>query len=295
MSVTASEPLSPDVDVITSSSKESAQSTTSVSVTGKLAFTPPPVVSVRSSGLVSPDEMAQSGSLDASFEERQMLSTFDTGYVKFKGEVPAKPGDKLVIFRGDGEIVHPVSHRKIADKTRNLGILKVLAVKGNLATVQVEQVFEEIERGDRVRAWTPPTMRVAPRPNTQDVKGVVVSAVDNPALTTYGESNTVFIDKGAADGVQDGNTFAVVRRGDGLNNKLVTGDSMTAGDQGARAAKMPTPDENVGLLLVVETKEHLSTAVVVKSIRELGAGDKVEMRASGAGGGGLDVRSAFGI
>lgn len=284
--VTAYAPTSPDVDVITSNSRESALSTSSVSVTGKLAFTPPPVVTFRTSGLLTPDELAASGSLDASFEERQMLSTYDTGYVRFKGEVPAKPGDKLVIFRGDGDVIHPKSNRKLASKTKNLGILKVLAIKGSLVTVQVEQVFEEIERGDRVRPWTPPTMRVAPRPNLQDVKGFVVMAVDNSQLTTFGEANTVFVDKGSADGVQEGNTFAVVRRGDGLNNQLVTGDSMTAGLAGDAALKVSTPDENVGLLLVLETKEHLSTAIVVKSIRELSPGDEVEMRATGAGGGG---------
>ena len=49
--------------------------------------------------------------------------------------------------------------------------------------------------------------------------------------------------------------------------------------------KVATPDENVGLLLVVDAKEHLSTAVVVKSVRELQAGDVVEMRTAGAGGG----------
>jgi len=36
---------------------------------------------------------------------------------------------------------------------------------------------------------------------------------------------------------------------------------------------------------VIDTREHLSTAVVVKSVRELQAGDMVEMHASGAGGG----------
>jgi hypothetical protein len=61
--------------------------------------------------------------------------------------------------------------------------------------------------------------------------------------------------------------------------------SYTAGKQGALSAKADVPEENVGLLLVVDTREHISTAVVVKSIRELQAGDFVEMRAAGSGGG----------
>jgi len=94
----------------------------------------------------------------------------------------------------------------------------------------------------------------------------------------------VFIDRGSADGVEEGNTFAVIRQGDGLNNAMVTG-SYTGGRQGAMAQKADVPEENVGLLLVVDSREHISTAVVVKSIRELEAGDFVEMRAAGSGGG----------
>ena len=124
---------------------------------------------------------------------------------------------------------------------------------------------------------------MAPRPNTADVVGRIVQAV-NPGLTEYGEANEVFIDRGSADGVQEGNTFAVVRQGDGLSNAMVVG-SYTAGVQGAMSAKADVPEENVGLLLVVDAREHVSTAVVVRSIRELQAGDFVEMRASGSGGG----------
>src|SRR5438067_6009665 len=212
-----------------------------------------------------------------------MLSTYDTAYVKFRGEAPAKVGDKLILFRPDGAIVHPLSHREIADKTKTVGIGKVPTIKGDVCMVQIERVFEEIQRGDLARPWSPQDKRVAPRPNTADVSGVIVSAV-NAGLSTYGEANEVFIDKGAADGVQEGNTFAVVRHGDGLSNEMVVG-SYTAGEQGEKSAKVKTPDENVGLLLVVDAKDHLSTAIVIKSVRELQAGDQVEMHAAGAGGG----------
>lgn len=278
-----SPPSSPDLDVVSKNSREGRASQNSVSVSGKLAFSPPPVITVRTSGLVTPEEMRDSGALEASFEEKQMLATYDTAYARFADEVPAKPGEKLLIFRPAGTIVDPVSHRTLGRQTKTVGVAKVLSIQGTQATVQIERTFEEVERGDRVRPWIAQEKRIAPRPNTADVVGRIVQAV-NPGLTTYGEANEVFIDRGSADGVQDGNTFAVVRQGDGLSNAFVT-QSYTAGEQGRRSAKADVPEENVGLLLVVDTREHLSTAVVVKSVRELQAGDMVEMRASGAGGG----------
>ncbi len=276
-------PADADFDVVKKNSRESVAANNSVSVSGKLGFTPPPYVMVRASGMVSSEEMQSAGSLAASFEEKEMLSTFDTAYVRYKGEAPVKTGDKLLIFRPDGDIVHPLTHRKLASQTKTVAIATVLSVKGDLATVSIGQVWEEIGRGDLVRPWTPQERRVAPHTNKADVSGVLVAAV-NPGLTTFGEYNEVFLDKGSADGVEEGNTFAVVRKGDGLTNELVT-KSMTIEEEGGRLAqKEITPDENVGLVLVVDTREHLSTAIVIKSVRELQPGDLVEMRSSGAGG-----------
>ena len=85
-------------------------------------------------------------------------------------------------------------------------------------------------------------------------------------------------------GVEQGNTFAVVRRGDGLN-KIYVGGQALQGAQGKVAAKVAVPDENIGLLLVIDVREHLCTAVVVRSVTELAAGELVEMHSgSGAGG-----------
>jgi LysM domain len=275
-------PDTADLEVVSRNSREGRAALSTVSVSGKLAFSPPPVLSVRTSGLVTPEEMRGAGTLEASFEEKQMLATYDTAYARFRGEVPARPGDKLLIFRPEGPIVDPITHRTLARQTKTVGVAKVLSLQGTQATVQIERTFEEVERGDFVRPWVAQEKRIAPRPNTADVVGKIVQSV-NSSLTTYGESHEVFIDRGSEDGVEEGNTFAVVRWGDGLNAALVT-RSFTAGKQGARAAMADVPEENVGLLLVIDTRDHLSTAVVIKSVRELKAGDMVEMRASGSGG-----------
>jgi hypothetical protein len=213
-----------------------------------------------------------------------MLSPYDTAYVQFKGAPPVKPGDRLLFFRPDGEITDPVTHKKLADQTRTIGVAKVLSVQDRQVTVQVERNFEEIERGDLARPWIAQEKRVTPRQNMTDVSGFIVGDTTKE-LSDLGESNVVYIDRGAADGVQEGNTFAVIRKGDGLNESMVSAKSKSAGKQGDAAAKIDVPSENVGLLLVTDISEHVSTAIVIKSIRELAPGDAVEMRAGGAGGG----------
>src|SRR5438270_3437430 len=137
-STSVTPPATPDLDVISKSSREGQAANNSVSISGKLAFSPPPVVTVRTSGLVSPEERANAGSLDASFEEKQMLANYDTAYVNFRGGVPAKPGDKLVIFRPVGVVVEPGSTRKLDGQSTQVGVVKVLSINDQQATVQIE-------------------------------------------------------------------------------------------------------------------------------------------------------------
>jgi nucleoid-associated protein YgaU len=276
-------PEAADLAVVRQGSREFDQASTAVSISGKIAFKPPAVLSVRDSGLVSPEEMRRAGSLDASFEEKDMLSTYDTAYVRFPSGVEVNIGDRVIFFRPTGEIVQPVTGRKLGTQTETMGEAKVISTDGELATVQITRTWEEIERGDLARPWTEQNLKVAPKPNTREMKGVIVSAVRR-GLTTYGESNEVFIDKGANDGVEVGNTFAVIRKGDGLRDAAVYGKAYNMGATGARAAGVHVPNENVGLLLVVDVKDRLSTAVVVKSVKELRAGDMVEMHLQGSGG-----------
>jgi hypothetical protein len=116
---------------------------------------------------------------------------------------------------------------------------------------------------------------VQQRPNGRDLLGHIVGTqVD--ILTMVGESHVVFVDKGRADGVEEGNVFRVIRSGDPLHSTL------------ASVAYDPSfPREIVGDLLVIDVKETTSTALVTRSLRELTIGDRVEMRASaGAGGAG---------
>jgi hypothetical protein len=277
-------PPGPDTS-IKATAEEQAAANGVVSKSGRLSFKPPSVLLVRASGLVTDQEVADAGTLEASFEEKQMLAQYDTAYVKFKQEGLARVGDKLIIFRPDGSITHPNTQQRLALKTKTVGEVKVVAVNGTLVTVQVGRTWEEIERGDLVRPWTEQMRRLAPRPNSKSVDGVVVSA-KNETLSTMGEGQEVFIDKGKNDGVEDGNTFYVVRRGDGLTltSRNVSGGSDTAGEQGDRAAKVAVPDENVAMLMVIEARDTVSSAMVIRSVREIEAGERVEMRPGGSGG-----------
>jgi nucleoid-associated protein YgaU len=270
-----------DLGVSGKDAAETAASYRAVTASGRLSFTPPKAMNTRVSGLISPEELDQAGVIDGSFEEKQLLASYDTAYVRFRHEPGMKAGDQLVIFRPEGNIIDPTNHRKLAQKVRTLGVAHVVGVNEDSLTVQIGSTWEEIARGDLVRPWVEQKKRITPKPNRTAVEGVIIASTTSD-LVTLGEAHEVYINRGSKDGVEEGNTFTVVQRGDGLGTIGGGFTSYTGGAGQMRNA----PEETVGLLIVLDVKDHVSTAVVVKSIRELEPGQRVAMRTGGAPGSG---------
>jgi hypothetical protein len=133
-------------------------------------------------------------------------------------------------------------------------------VKGLLFTT-----YEEINRGDLVTDIFQHQFMVGPKQNSTNIEAVIVEAF--PEINEVGEQHYVFLDKGRNDGVQAGNRFVVLSRGDGYVR-------VEAGDM------EDLPDEVVGEIMVVEPYETTSLGLVTRSIAELVSGQRCEMRVS---------------
>jgi hypothetical protein len=241
----------------------------------KIGYVAPRTAVARRETFVTPREVEESGTLVAAFEEKLLLSALDRAYARFKGSVPAKVGETYLIYRTDRAIHHPVTGNLLGYQTKILGAGKVVAVDAKAATVVIGQTTEPVERGDLLGPWTDKLVRpVAPRPNSRSLQGYIVGAqVD--IVTQIGEQHVVFVNKGKADGVEEGNVFSVVRSGD-----------LAGREVRAIADDRSLPDETIGALMVVDVKDTVSTALVTRSLRELMVGDRVEMRAVVGGAGG---------
>jgi hypothetical protein len=244
-----------------------------VAVSGKhkIGFAPRGLRSRRDS-FVTRGELAQSGVVSAAFEDKLLLTVHDRAYARFDKDVPVKLGQVYGIYRTDRELRHPVTGQVFGYKTSAIGAAKVIALDERAATLDITSASDSIERGALLAPWpASPPRDVAPRPNQKPVEGVIVAA-ETAVVTEMGEHDIVFVDRGTADGVEEGNVFTVVRSGDPYGRDIAR-----------TMADATLPSEDIGSLLVVDAKEHASTTLVVRSKRELLAGDRVELRVAGAG------------
>jgi hypothetical protein len=231
---------------------------------------------VRRVGYISSRDYRESGAVEASREERNMLGTLDEVYVRFQmrrcsEDTPearekdpdafvgpcVKENDRYTLYRVEREVVHPLTGKVIGYKINFLGEGKVLRTNKPLASVLLTRSYSEISRGDLVTNVFEPLTMTKPTPNKVELFGTIVDF--HHETTAAGQFQYVYIDKGADDGVEKGNRFEIMWRGDGLRR----------GDVGDLK---DFPDEQIGVATVVEAYDRHSLAVLTQSVREIERG-----------------------
>ncbi len=210
-------------------------------------------------GYISAQSMSIAGRVANAESEAVLLSDYDRIYIKMKSGV--KKGDQFAVFRPVRRIEHPITGEPYGFAVKIVGGVQIIDTTPKVATGQISQAFQPVQRGDYVGPW-PESFgtRVAPVPNETETRGYIIDSVGD-VLGPLGEHDLVFIDRGRQHGVQRGNTFAVLDRGDKFTRE--------AGG---------LPNEDVGQLMVLDVQENASTAIVTFGLREMSVGDKIEMR-----------------
>jgi hypothetical protein len=228
----------------------------------KMGYHPGNKGALRQDGLVTQRELDESGVIDKSYGETEMLDRYDKVYLVFRNRSAVRIGERYSIFRTQGKVTHPDTGSNFGYMTHIIGTLRIIAVDQKAVTGVIEHVIEPVERGDYIGPLGNFNKQVILKDATRDIKGVILVSMME-ALPFLGEHHWVFIDKGSRDGVEEGNSFVVVHRGDPL-----------LGEDSAKRY----PDEKAGVVLILDVKENTSAGLVVRSLRELSVGDRVVSR-----------------
>ena len=137
-----------------------------------------------------------------------------------------------------------------------------MAEEGDVGTMALTRSTQEVRLGDRLfpteeRAINSTFMPSEP---AGEINGVIL---DVPrGVTQVGQFDVVTINKGARDGLSEGNVLAIYKTGETVRDR-VTGESVKI------------PDERSGLLMVFRTYDKLSYGLVLQATRSLSVMDKV--------------------
>ena len=166
------------------------------------------------------------------------------------------------IFRQGKTYVDPETGEFLGINADDIGTVDIVEVEGDIATMHLTRTTQEARIGDRLfpseeRAINSTFMPSSP---STDVDGVIL---DVPrGVTQIGQFDVVTLNKGARDGLQDGNVLAVYKTGETVRDR-VTGENVKI------------PDERSGLLMVFRTYDKLSYGLILQATRSLAVSDKV--------------------
>ncbi len=211
-------------------------------------------------GFISKDEERGTGVVLDWNLETEMASQHDRIYIALARGQSARIGDRFSVLRKGKTVRHPVTGWSVGRRYYQLGEVVATAVDGRVVTAEITTALDPIRRGDRVKAFEPAVVEVRPKLGTKSVDGFIVAPKFE--LTNVAEHDVVYIDRGTADGVEVGHTFAVVR----------PGHRASAGGQSAR-----TPPRTIGRLLVLSTGRRTASALIVQSNEPIQLGDRISL------------------
>jgi hypothetical protein len=236
------------------------------------------MILLRDQGYLDSDTLREAGQIVSANEEHMMLSTSDQIYIRFQAATTPRAGESFTLFR----TIDPVERVDGAFGTlvriEGSAVVRTFDSKTRVARAVITEALEPIERGMLAAKLDRRFDLVSPKKNQTNVKAKIVATVQPRSLVGY--DNVVFLDVGEGHGIQPGNRFFVVRKGDRFLGALDT-DPMNVGNIVEVPEYDPDslPTEVFAELVVLKVRKHTTIAVVTRSDREIPLGADTEMRA----------------
>ena len=173
---------------------------------------------------------------------------------------PAQP--VYGIFRQGKVYTDPQSKEVLGVNADDIGGGEVVAIEGDVATLELQRTTQEVRLGDRLFSGEERSINstFTPSAPSREISGLII---DVPrGVTQIGELDVVTLNKGQRDGLVEGNLLAVMKTGETVRDRI-TGQPLKI------------PDERAGLLMVFRTYDKLSYGLVLSASRSLSVMDKV--------------------
>ena len=209
-------------------------------------------------GFIETDENLEVlGTVEASPHNQSFMVENDKIYLKLQDPELYSCGDIVTIFRKVKKRVHhPDSYfKKYGSMYLIVGDAKVVHQYGNYVVAEIRTSQAEIQRGDMVTSPTPTVVQVDIDVPKGSLQGVIIDQLSqNHSFSS--ERDTVFIDRGADDGVKVGDSFYIITQHDPYVSEMKEDYSL--------------PPSVIGRIVVVQVKDNHAVAVITDAATSIG-------------------------
>lgn len=256
------------IEVVPAAAPEAPSAPTSAAAEAPLTPTAEPQVQEAvtisalsgSGGFIGVEDLEGSGTLVDTTDNRLLITKDDTVFFEMKEAAQAAPGTVFSLFDVGKQVLHPTTGKPAGFLVSELGTVQLTRVDGALATGVIRDVFKEIRRGARLKPYAPPKTEVSLKRATKSLSGQILSPSENQLLLGY--HDIIHLDLGTADGLESGNLVYISR-------------PRKATEFALQDKNLKLPDVLLGSAVVLETRAHTASALVLKSVNPMERGDQV--------------------
>jgi len=243
--------------------------------------------------VIEEKQLEESPEIVAAPDGRLILGS---GYRAYVSAIDEDAGLDWQIYRPGKALIDPETKKKLGFEAIYLGDARVVNY-GEPATINITRARQEISIKDKLVLAPEKLMSgFVPHAPDDEVAGRIMSSYSGG--TEISRNNIVTINRGTADGLEEGHVLAVHSAGERLkkkkNNEVDPRDHKPqlnietsrdkdgklivnlAKDKALEADYIKLPDERVGLVMVFRTFEHVSYALVMQSARSIHVNDVVK-------------------
>jgi len=201
-----------------------------------------------------------------SVDNRVLLSQHDTVFIKLNNLDDAVVGNKFGIFLKSTKVEHPHTGRNIGSMMNDLGYLEIVKIHEDTIVAKIREVFREITRGAELFPYIPQKHETTLQPGVKDLTGYIIATRDHkPTVTT---NDIIFVNLGSEEGLVSGNLFYISTPRSATDLVI------------KQAGDIKIPDAVLGAAVIVATRDHTATAIVIKSVDAAYVGDKITIVAN---------------
>jgi hypothetical protein len=191
------------------------------------------------------------------------LAEGDLIYIRMEESAAVECGDVLAVVRRGKRVRHPEIRRlRYGRMFEVVAEVRILHTEGGMSTGMIRRSYTEVHRKDRLTTLYPVAVTLPVSKPKGELDGMIVDNL-NKLVRLVATGETVFIDRGRADGLRVGDSFYVVHRRD-------YGKDIHQYDP-----KLPA--QVAGRVVVTRVDEYHATGIVIDASGVIRRGDHLAM------------------
>ena len=213
--------------------------------------------------LADPADLDIWGSVQASKSGMYHVAEGDLIYLDLNDVDAVGCGDVVSILRESGDVRHPESRStRYGSLWDVVGHARIVHIdEDERVTAVVRVMYRSINRGDLIGPVVNTDAELAAAPASGDLDGQIIAVGEQDLRQLSAAGDTIFVDRGRADGLRVGNSLYVIHQRDYYVSPFSDDESL--------------PEHVAGRILITDVEENHAKGVLVRSTTDLDVGDKV--------------------